>query len=183
MNLPVGPTGPALVIPLPEPCLVVLVGAAGSGKSTLAARLFEPDQVLSSDAYRGIVSGDESDQGATRLAFSILYRELDRRLRLGLTTVIDATNVTSYARRSLTRRAARRGVPAIALVLDLESPFVLARNATRPGRIVPLAAVERQLAQLARSLRRDELANEGFAAVYRIRTALEVDGMTIATDR
>jgi protein phosphatase len=169
------------VIQLPGACLVVLIGAAGSGKSTLAARLFQPDQILSSDAYRGIVSGDESDQTATRLAFSILYRELDRRLRLGLTTVIDATNVTSYARRSLTRRAERRGVPAIAIVLDLESQFVLARNATRSGRIVPLAAVERQLAQLARSLRRDELANEGFAAVHRIRTAVELDATSVDT--
>ncbi|HYL40591.1 MAG TPA: hypothetical protein VET90_04715, partial [Candidatus Binatus sp.] len=39
-----------LVVSLPEPCLVVLVGAAGSGKTTLAGRLVEPNQVLSSDA-------------------------------------------------------------------------------------------------------------------------------------
>ena len=137
----------------PEPCLVVLVGAAGSGKSTLAARLFAPDQILSSDVFRGVVSGDEGDQTATRAAFAILHRELDRRLATGLTTVVDATNVTSFARRSLARRATRHGVAAVALVLDLEPALVLARNATRTGRIVPLAAVQRQLEQLARSLR------------------------------
>ena len=150
-------------VALPEPCLVVLVGAAGSGKSTLAARLFAADQILSSDAFRGIVSGDEADQSATRVAFAILHRELDRRLAAGLTTLVDATNVTSFARRSLVRRAERHNVPAIALVLDLEPGLVLARNATRPGRIVPVAAVERQMKQLARSLLRDQLAAEGFA--------------------
>ena len=50
------------VISLPDPCLVVLVGAAGSGKSTLAARLFDPDAILSSDAHRALVAGDETDQ-------------------------------------------------------------------------------------------------------------------------
>jgi protein phosphatase len=163
---------------LPDPCLVVLVGAAGSGKSTFAARLFRPDQVLSSDAYRGIVSGDEGDQSVTRVAFSILHRELDRRLAAGRTTVVDATNVTSYARRSLVRRAVRHSVPAVAIVLDLDPALVLARNATRSGDgIVPVAAVERQLESLARSLRRDELGTEGFAAVHHLRTPADVDAL------
>jgi protein phosphatase len=65
------------VIALPEPCLVVLIGAAGSGKSTLAARLFDAEAVLSSDAHRALVSGDETDQAVTRAAFSILHRRLE----------------------------------------------------------------------------------------------------------
>ncbi len=162
---------------LPEPCLVVLVGAAGSGKSTLTARLFAPDQILSSDAFRGVVSGDEADQTATQAAFAILHRELDRRLAKGLTTAVDATNVTGFARRSLVRRAVRHGVPAIALVLDLDPNLVLARNATRTGRIVPAAAVRRQLEQLVRSFRRDELASEGFAAVHILRETADVEAV------
>ena len=42
--------------------LVVLIGAAGAGKSTLAARLFAPDEIVSSDALRAVISGDEADQ-------------------------------------------------------------------------------------------------------------------------
>jgi len=166
-------------IELPEPCLVVLVGAAGSGKSTLAARLFAAEDVLSSDAYRALVSGDPADQSVTRVAFRILHGELDRRLAARRTTVVDATNVTSHARRSLLRRADGHGIPAIAIVLDLERTLVEARNATRPGRIVAVAAVEQQLAALARSLRRDELATEGFAAVHVVRTAVELDELAI----
>ena len=124
------------VISLPDPCLVVLVGAAGSGKSTLAARLFDPDSVLSSDAHRALVAGDEGDQAATKTAFSILHRRLERRLAERRTTVVDATNVTSYARRSLVRRASAKAIPAVAIVLALEPAIVRVpeRDARGPDR-------------------------------------------------
>jgi protein phosphatase len=172
-----------MVIELPQPCLVVLVGAAGAGKSTLAARLFAPDQVLSSDAHRALLAGDEADQAVTKTAFAMLHRQLARRMAEHLTTVIDATNVTSFARRSLVRRAAAHEVPAVAIVLDLAPTLVQARNATRPGRIVPEAAVRRQLADLARSLRRGDLDNDGFAAIHHLRTAEEVDAVALAAAR
>jgi predicted kinase len=166
-------------INLPEPCLVVLIGAAGAGKSTLAARLFPPDQVLSSDAHRALVSGDEADQAVTKTAFAILHRQLARRMTERRTTVVDATNVTSFARRSLVRRAAAHDIPAVAIVLDLAPTLVLARNATRSGRIVPEDAVRRQLADLARSLRRGDLDGEGFATVHHLRTAEELDAVAV----
>jgi protein phosphatase len=167
-------------IDLPEPCLVVLVGAAGSGKSTLAARLFGPDLVLSSDANRALLTGDAADQAVTKTAFAILHRQLSRRMAAAQTTVVDATNVTSFARRSLVRRAAAHGIPSVAIVLDLPAPLVLARNATRVGRIVPEAAVGRQLADLARSLRRGDLDTDGFAAVHHLRTADELEALSLS---
>jgi protein phosphatase len=157
----------------------VLIGAAGAGKSTLALRLFPADAILSSDAFRGIVSGDEADQRATKTAFAILHRELGRRLELGRTTVVDATSVTPFARRGLLRRAAAHGVPAVALVLDLPAALVLARNAVRPGRVVPEPAVRRQLADLLATMRDGVLGAEGFAAVHVVRTAAELDELTI----
>jgi protein phosphatase len=166
------------VISLPEPCLVVLVGAAGSGKSTLAARLFHPDEVLSSDAHRELVSGDPTDQAVTKTAFSILHRRLVRRLAERHTTVVDATNVTSSARRALVRRAVANDVPAVAIVLALDPTIVRARNATRPGRIVPEAAVSGQLADLDRSLRHG-LEADGFAAVHVIRSADELERLEV----
>lgn len=159
---------------LPAPSLVLLVGAAGSGKTTFAARHFDTELVLSSDRFRGFVSGDEGDQGATRTAFALLHREVERRLATGVSSVVDATNVTTFARRSLLRRAGRHGIPAVALVFDLDPLLVLTRNATRVGRIVPRAAVEQQLGDLARSLRRD-LAAEGFAVVRVFHDPAEMD--------
>jgi len=162
---------------LPEPCLVVLVGASGAGKSTLAARLFAPDQILSSDAYRRMLSGDEADQTATVVAFRRLHHDLHVRLAERRTTVVDATNVTAFARRSLVRIAVTHGVPAVALVLDLDPALVHARNATREGRIVPSDAIDQQLRDLARSLRRDELAREGYLAVHHLRSPAELEAL------
>jgi hypothetical protein len=45
---------------------------------------------------------------------------------------------------------------------------------------VPEDAVRRQLADLARSLRRGELDGDGFVAVHRLRTAEELDGLAVA---
>jgi protein phosphatase len=163
---------------LPDPSLIVLVGAAGAGKSTLAARLVPPDAILSSDAFRGMVAGDETDQRVTRAAFSILHRELAKRMAARRTTIVDATNVTAFARRGLVRRASFAGVPAAAIILGLPHSLVLARNATRAGRIVPEAAVGRQLDDLDRSLRRG-LESEGFASVHVLRTAEDVEALTI----
>ncbi len=165
-------------IQLPEPSLVVLVGAAGSGKSTLAARHFSASEVLSSDGFRAVVSGDAGDQRVTRTAFSILHRELAKRMAARRTTLVDATSVTAYARRGLVRRATAAGIPAVAIVLALPRPLVLARNATRDGRIVPEEAVGRQLDDLDRSLRRG-LDLEGFQAVHVLRTAEDVDGLVL----
>jgi protein phosphatase len=168
------------VIALPEPCLVVLIGAAGAGKSTLAARLFPRESILSSDAYREIVSGDAADQRATRIAFSILDRELERHMSTGRTAVVDATNVTANARRVLLRRANAHGLPAIAIVLDLDPEVVLSRNVARLGRVVPEAAVRQQLADMARSVRPGLLEAEGFAAVYRISSSADLDALVLA---
>lgn len=164
---------------IPDPSLVVLVGAAGSGKSTFAAARFGADEVLSSDALRGVVAGDEADQRATRAAFAILHRMLASRLAAGRTTIVDATNVTAFARRGLLQRATAAGVPAVAIVLDLPPAVVRARNAARPGRVVPGRAVERQLRDLHRTLG-GSLVAEGFARVIRLRTPDEVAALEIA---
>lgn len=164
---------------LPTPSLILLVGAAGSGKSTFAARHFDAEMVLSSDRYRGLVAGDEADQRATRTAFALLHREVERRLARGDSSVVDATNVTAFARRSLLRRSIHHGVAAVALVFDLEPLLVQTRNATRTGRIVPRSAVEQQLRDLTRSLRRD-LAAEGFAIVRVFRDPADVDRVRLS---
>lgn len=163
-------------IVLEVPGLVVLVGAAGAGKSTFVARHFEPRDALSSDDLRAALTGDPGDQTATRPAFAILHRELVRRLRAGRLVVVDATNVRPFARRALARRADSLGAPATAIVLDLPSGLIHARNLARP-RPVPIAAVDAQLAELARSV--GAIEEEGFARVVVLRSPADVEAVRV----
>jgi len=169
-----------IVIDIPNPSLIVLVGAAGSGKSTFAARHFAADEVLSSDAFRGLVRGDPSDQTATKPAFAALHRALSARLNARRLTVIDATNVHRHARRALVRRSSAAGVPAVAIVLDLPPALVLARNAARVGTaVVPEPAVHAQLAALDGALTRDPLPWPGFVTMHRLQTPDAVDAVVL----
>jgi protein phosphatase len=171
------------VIAIPDPSLVVLVGAAGSGKSTFAARHFAPDEVLSSDAYRALLSGDEADQRRTRTAFSILHRELIRRLAAGRLVVVDATNVEHHARRALVERAQAARVPAVAIVLALPPGVVQARNAARTERVVDSSVVARHLARLTVALGDGGIGAEGFAAVHLLGSVEEIDTAVIQRPR
>lgn len=157
--------------------MVVLVGAAGAGKSTFASRHFAPDEILSSDRFRAIVAGDEADQAATKAAFGRLHRELGQRMAAGRLTVVDATSVQPSSRRALLARAAAAGLPAIAIVLDLPTATVLARNAARTSRVVDGAVIRHHLARLRASLDgpAPSLLREGFTQVIILSDPAEVD--------
>jgi len=170
-------TGVAIL--LPDPALIMLVGAAGAGKSTFAARHFTSADILSSDAFRAAVSGDEADQRSTRTAFSILHREVGRRLAAGRLVVVDATNVERYARRALVARARLAGVPAIAIVLALPAAIVHDWNGGRLGRVVDPAVVDRHLERLTVALGAGGIADEGFAAVHILGSVAEIDRVAV----
>ena len=163
---------------IPDPSLVLLVGAAGSGKSTLAARLFAPDEIVSSDALRAVVAGDEADQRASAVAFRILHRTLDRRLAAGLLTVVDATNTVAAHRSPITRRATTAGLPRVAIVLDLRPDVVHAQNARR-NRIVVPDVIDRQLAGVRETVDRGRLQVEGYEPVVVLDNPEEAAALTL----
>jgi predicted kinase len=161
-------------ISLPADALVVLIGVAGSGKSTFASTHFRTTQVLSSDAFRAMITDSTSAQGATDDAFDLLHRVLDLRLRRGRLTVVDATNVESWARDEVLAAARRHRRPAVAIVLDVPVDVALARNAARPSPRPPPAAIRRQARWLHDSL--PTLTHEGFVAVHLLTSVDEIDG-------
>src|SRR3954468_20701303 len=116
---------------LPDPCLVVLVGATASGKSHWAAQWFDPDQVVSSDRLRAVVGLGGRAQGASRDAFEVLDLIVAKRLRRRLTTVVDSTGLEAKRRAAWVAEARRHGVPAYAVVLDTPEREVRARNRAR----------------------------------------------------
>ena len=162
----------APALPLPRMSLVLLVGASGSGKSTFARTHFGPYEVLSSDVFRGLVSNDENDQSATPAAFEALRHVASQRLRAGLLTVIDATNVQAESRRSLVQLARDHDVLPVAIVLDVPVGVCVERNAARTDRDFGASVVKRQHDQLQRSLK--GLGREGFRKVHVLRGVEEI---------
>jgi protein phosphatase len=164
-------------IVLPRVSLVLLVGASGSGKTTFAQRHFKPTEVLSSDRFRQMIGDDANDQRVSREAFEVLRFVAELRLSRWRLTVVDATNVRGERRRPFLDLARRRGIPAVAIVLDLPAEVSVERNRGRPEREVPEEVVREQQRRLARSL--PGMADEGFAAVLVLRAPEEVDAVRI----
>ena len=169
------------VVSLPELSLVLLVGVSGSGKSTFARRHFAPTQVISSDFCRGLVSDDETDQSATADAFDVLHHIVGVRLRRGLLTVVDATNVQHEARRRLLDLARNHDVLADAIVLDVPEGVAAARNAGRPDRDFGRHVIARQRRDLRRSLPR--MDREGFRRVHVLRGVEQIDAARVVFER
>lgn len=168
-------------ISLPEFSLVVLIGASGSGKSTFAKTHFLPTETLSSDFFRGLVSDDENNQAATDDAFDTLHYVAAKRLANLKLTVIDATNVQAFARKSLLQLAKDHHVLPIAIVLDLPEQTCRARNANRKDRNFGDHVIGQQNKQLRQSLRR--LKREGFRRIYVLKSAEEINTVEITREK
>ena len=156
--------------PLPDPALVVLVGASGAGKSTWAAERYRAAEIVSSDALRAVVGSGEHDLDASVDAFSLLEQVVAARLKRRLTTVVDTLG-TDASRRSGWLAAARSaGLPAVLVVVDTPPAVCRSRNAAR-NRPVPARVLTSQLAAI--DAVREQVESEGWDVV---RTVRPVDG-------
>ena len=181
-DLPPNPQVPPYSqVTVPSMGLVVLVGVSGSGKSTFARTRFKPTEVVSSDFCRGLIADDENDQSATPDAFDVLHYIVGTRLRRGLLTVVDATNVQQDARASLLKLAHDHDVLADAIVLDVPESLALMRNRQRPDRDFGGHVVSRKARDLRRSLPR--LKREGFRRVHVLRGADAIESAVVSRER
>ena len=129
---------------MPDPALVVLIGAAGSGKSTWALDRYRRAEVVSSDDLRGIVGSGPADLDASADAFDLLERIVAARLSRGLTTVVDTLGLDTD-RRIAWRDAARAvGLPTVAVLVDTPADECRRRNSLR-DRPVPAPALAEQI--------------------------------------
>ncbi|WP_245897379.1 AAA family ATPase [Hymenobacter nivis] len=171
---------PQDTLKVPELALVLLIGSTGAGKSTFARRLFKPTEIVSSDTCRGLVADDENDQSASQDAFELLHYLVAKRLKRGLLTVVDATNVQPESRKPLVALARQYHVLPVPVVLDVPDGVALARNAQRPERRgVGPHVVARHRQALRRSLR--TLKEEGFRHIHHLRGEAEIDAVQSIT--
>lgn len=133
---------------LPDPALVVLVGASGSGKSTWAQARYRREEIVSSDDLRGVVGSGPHDLDAPGDAFDLLERIVDARLGRGLTTVVDTLGLDDVRRDRWLAAARGAGLPAVVVLLDTPGEVCRSRNADR-DRPVPAAALAGQLKKVA----------------------------------
>jgi alkanesulfonate monooxygenase SsuD/methylene tetrahydromethanopterin reductase-like flavin-dependent oxidoreductase (luciferase family)/predicted kinase len=152
--------GPARRIP--DPALVVLVGASGAGKSAWAAAHYRSAEVVSSDGLRAVVGSGERDLDASADAFSLLDQIAAARTRRGLATVIDTLGLDPARRRGYLELARRAGLPAVAVLFETAPRLCRDRNRARDVPI-PAAVLDAQLRRM-----RDapaEVAAEGWDVV------------------
>ena len=162
---------------IPDPALVLLVGPSGSGKSTFAQAHFRPTEVVSSDAMRAMLADDPGDQDASAEAFHVLAILVNGRLRRGLTTVVDATNLRAANRKRYRGIADRFSVPTVVIAFDLPSHLYLARNSLRPDRVVEDDVVADQAERMAQALA--DLPAENYASLYVLREPETLGAVTV----
>ena len=129
---------------LPDPALVVLVGASGSGKSTWAEARYRREEIVSSDALRGVVGSGPHDLDASADAFDLLERIVAARLGRGLTTVVDTLGLDDVRRERWLAAARAAGLPAVAVLMATPDEVCRARNRER-DRPVPAPVLAGQL--------------------------------------
>jgi alkanesulfonate monooxygenase SsuD/methylene tetrahydromethanopterin reductase-like flavin-dependent oxidoreductase (luciferase family)/predicted kinase len=149
---------------LPDPALVVLVGASGSGKSAWAAARYRPQEVVSSDQLRGVVGSGEHDLDASADAFALLDQIVAARLKRGLSTVVDTLGLDPVRRRAQLDQARQAGLPAVAVLFDTDPAVCRRRNAER-DRSVPATVLDGQLRRVPAAVA--ELGAEGWDLVTR----------------
>ena len=115
-------------------------------------------------------------------AFKALHTVARARLRRGLLTVVDATNLTERARHGLLRVAGKEGRPVVAIVFDLSLERCLTQNAARPGRRVPTEVVRRHRFDQRLTPESYERAVVGMQMATRADNVIQYHGMDAAVD-
>jgi protein phosphatase len=161
---------------VPELSLIVMVGATGSGKSTFARRWFGAAEIVSSDSCREMVSNSENTMNASEDAFDLLFYIVGKRLKRGLLTVVDATNVRPEDRKKLVALAREYHTLPVAIVMNMPDKICLARNEARTDRSIPPHVVTGHIGLLRKDLGR--LKDEGFRKIFELRNEEQVAAVT-----
>lgn len=130
------------------PTLTTMVGIAGSGKSTIAAQIAASTGALivSSDAIRGEIYGDENCQADPGKIFNIVHQRIHKALLEGKDVIMDATNLSCKRRMTFLRDLNMPNVKKNCIVVVTTPEDIEERMKTRE-RKVSMEVVHEQLCQ------------------------------------
>lgn len=125
--------------------LYTMVGLPASGKSTYTSTLNkDTTKVVSTDAIRAELYGDEAIQGNGAVVFAEAHKRVAQYLAEGYDVVLDATHVgRKDRRRALTHKADKH----VAVYVGTDAEECKRRNALRE-RVVPAEVIDRMAQRL-----------------------------------
>jgi predicted kinase len=136
--------------------LYLPIGVPGSGKSTFILKhnsLNDSDCIVSPDNYRRMLTGDTSDQSENTLAFNICHQIVRSRLKHGLETWLDATNLKPWDVNVWISEANNYDAATTVIVMSTPLDECLRRNRERE-RSVPERAMRRMIDLFTRNEQR-----------------------------
>lgn len=119
-----------MMISIPEFSLVIMIGGTGSGKTTFVNKHFSPDEIISSDTIRKMITGAEGNEDNT-VVFSYMNTIISERLKRKLTTVVDATHLNEESRHDMIMLAKKYYALPIAFVMNTSLTKCLENNNNR----------------------------------------------------
>ncbi len=131
------------------PIFTMMVGVAGSGKSTIASQIANSigAKIVSSDAIRGELYGDENCQANPEKVFGVVHNRIRTFLMEGEDVIMDATNLSCKRRMSFLKNIAH--IPNVKkhCVVVVATPEDIERRMRWRERKVPTEVVHRQMCQ------------------------------------
>lgn len=124
--------------------LFMMIGPAGAGKSYIAKQFICP--IVSSDAIRLELFGDEDDQSHNQEVFNEVHRRIKNHLSNGESCVYDATNLSRKRRIGFLKQLPK-DVEKVAIVVATEPDIIYAQNKAR-DRQVPEEVIQKMLQRM-----------------------------------
>lgn len=131
-----------------KPTFTMMVGVAGSGKSTIAFRIAEDTgaKIVSSDAIRGEIYGDENCQANPAKIFEIVHQRVRNHLKNGESVIMDATNLNCKRRMNFVKTLSHFDCFKNC-VLVITAPEDIEVRMEMRARKVPMGVVHNQISQ------------------------------------